>query len=146
MVRDIENAVRLLVEVRCLAGAPWRYWQRLIHGHSRYRANRAQIALVHAAVHRELQQLALAFKIRGKCRKGPVSLAVVASPKDAQVCFGRIETTNDVERPLERPVQARLGLGRVRRRETKQYRREKPNQRGRHDLPFHRDPEGCSDP
>ena len=74
------------------------------------------------------QRLALGFEVRGECGKGPVRLAVVAAPVDAQVVLSQIEAANDVGRALEGLAAAGLGLGRSGRRETKQSHRAKLNQ------------------
>ena len=64
--------------------------------------------------------------------QGPVRLAVVTSPVDAQVVFSQIEATNDVGRALEGLAAAGLGSGHSGRRETKQGHRAKLNQGRNH--------------
>jgi len=85
LVADIENAVRLLVEIRYLT---WRAAAGSRIGRDQFtaildiEADRPEIGLIHAAVCGELQRLALSFEVRSKGRKSPVRLAAVAEPEE----------------------------------------------------------------
>jgi len=81
-----------------------------------------------------LQRLALAYEVRGKYRKGPVRLAVIAAPEDAQVLLSWVEAADDVGRALEGLATAGLSLGPTGRHETKQHHGAKLKQGGNHPL------------
>ena len=121
-VADVENAVRLFVEVRY---PPGRAGERRGIGSRQFPAildiepDRPEIVLVHAAVHGKSQRLALGFEVCGERREGPVRLAIAAAPVDAHVVLSQIEAASDVGRAIERLIPARLGASRSRHRETK---------------------------
>ena len=111
-VTDVENAIRLLVEIRYLAG---RAGQRRCVGGRQLaaifdiEADRPKIVPVHAAVHGKPQRLALGFEILCERCKGPIGPAIVPAPIGADDLPGEVEAANDVRLSVEGLSAARLG-------------------------------------
>jgi hypothetical protein len=97
---DVEDAIRLLVEIRYLA---WHAGQRCCVGGRQLatildiEADRSKFVAVHAAVHGKPQRLALGFEILCERCKGPIGPAIVFAPIGAECSLVRskLQTTYD---------------------------------------------------
>jgi hypothetical protein len=118
-VTDVENAIRLLVEIRDLAGGAGegrRIGRRQLAAILDVESDRPKIVPVHAAVHGKAQRPALGFEVVGQRCKGPIGLAVVSAPIGADILAGEVEAANDVRLRAEGLGAARLGAGGLRHR------------------------------